>query len=68
MTILLLFLLVLYFAVVSAPISIRLVGMVLTRNSFGGLPLLWGSTNLRLRHFKAALVKQHLNGPKRLLR
>ena len=48
MTILLLFLLVLYFAVVSAPISIRLIAKILTRNSFGGLPLLRRSTNVRM--------------------
>jgi hypothetical protein len=35
---LLLILLVVYFAVVSAPVSIRLVGLLLTRHSFSALP------------------------------
>jgi hypothetical protein len=64
MTILLLLLLIVYLALVSAPTSIRFIGMVLTRNSFGGRPLLWGSTDVRLGRSKAALVLQHLNGHK----
>jgi hypothetical protein len=46
MTVLLLFLLVVYFAVVSAPISIRLVGLVLARTKSSELPLLWRPTTL----------------------
>jgi hypothetical protein len=47
MTILLLVLLVVYFAVVGAPISIRLVGLVLARNGSSQLPLLCGSPTVR---------------------
>jgi hypothetical protein len=47
MTILLLFLLVLYFAVVSAPISIRLVRLVFARDRSSELPQLQGSTVVR---------------------
>lgn len=48
MTILLLILVVVYFGMVSAPISIRLVGWVLARNRSSERPLLWGSTAVRL--------------------
>lgn len=59
MTILLLFLLVVYFAVVSAPISIRLVGLVLARTKSSELPLPWRSATLSARGgaLKAAVVQ-----------
>jgi len=44
MTYLLLLLLVVYFATVSAPISIRLVGLILMRNGTSKLPPIWGPT------------------------
>ncbi len=47
MTIVLLILLVVYVAVVSAPISMRLVGLILARNGLRELPLLGGSTTFR---------------------
>ena len=47
MTILLLILLVVYVAVVSAPISMRLAGLILARNGLRELPLLGGSTTFR---------------------
>ena len=47
MTILLLFLLVVYVAVVSAPISMRLAGLILARNGLRELPLPRGSTTVR---------------------
>jgi len=53
MTILLLILLVVYFAVVGAPISIRLVGLVLARSGSSRLPVLCGSTTVRLRAVKS---------------
>ena len=47
MTILLLILLVVYVAVVSAPISMRFAGLVLARNGLRELPLPGGSTMVR---------------------
>lgn len=47
MTILLLILLVVYVAVVSAPISMRLAGLILARNGLRDLPLPPGSTTVR---------------------
>jgi hypothetical protein len=47
MTILLLILLVVYFAAVSAPFSIRLVGLILSRNGLRELPLPGVSTTVR---------------------
>ena len=47
MTILLLILLVVYVAVVSAPISMRLAGLILARNGLRDLPLPPGSTAAR---------------------
>ena len=47
MTILLLILLVVYVAVVSAPISMRLAGLILARNGLRELPLPAGSTTVR---------------------
>jgi len=44
MTYLLLLLLVVYFAAVSAPISIRLVGLILMRNGSSELPSIRGPT------------------------
>ena len=60
MTILLLFLLVVYFAVVSAPISIRHVGLVLARTKSSELPLPWRSATLSAR---GALSKQRWCSP-----
>ena len=42
MTYLLLLLLVLYFAAVSVPISVRVVGLILMRNGSSELPPIWG--------------------------
>lgn len=53
MTILLLVLLVVYLVAVSAPTSIRLVGLVLARNSSSEPPVLWGSTTARLAALKS---------------
>jgi hypothetical protein len=47
MTILLLVLLVIYFAAVSVPISIRLVGLILARDGLRELPRLGESTTAR---------------------
>lgn len=49
MTILLLILLVVYLVVVSAPTSIRLVGLVLARNRSSEVPVLWESTTAPLK-------------------
>jgi hypothetical protein len=53
MTILLLILLVVYLVAVSAPTSIRLVGLVLARNRSSEPPVLWGSTTARLGALKS---------------
>ena len=47
MTIQLLILLVVYFTAVSAPFSMRLVGLILARNGLRELPLPSGSTTVR---------------------
>jgi len=47
MTVLLVILLVVYAAVLSAPISMRLVGLILARNGLRELPLPVGSTTVR---------------------
>jgi hypothetical protein len=52
MTILLLMLLVVYL-VVSAPTSIRIVALILARNRSSELPVLWGSTTVRLGALKS---------------
>lgn len=53
MTILLLVLLVVYLVAVSAPTSIRLVGLVLARNGSSEPPVLWRSTTARLEALKS---------------
>jgi hypothetical protein len=61
MTLLLVILLVVYFAAVSAPFSPRLVGLLLARNGLRELPLLGTSTVVRSASPKAAPT-QPLNG------
>ena len=71
MTYLLLVLLVVYFAVVSAPISIRLVGLILMRNGSSELPSIRGPTAVKdssgaaRRHDSRAIVRNrhmHVQG------
>jgi hypothetical protein len=52
----LLVLVVVYFAVVSAPISIRSFGLVLARSRLRELPLPWRSTSVRLGGLKSGSV------------
>jgi hypothetical protein len=59
MTILLLVLLVVYVAVVSAPISVRLAGLILARNGRRELPLPAGSTTGPFR----VAERRHRSGP-----